>query len=129
MAGLFAHAGCLLLHLKRNPLFEITIPSKTMAYLGSGRPILAAVAGDAAAVVANGGAGLTCPPEDPKAMANAIREMYHKSPKEREAMGYAGRHLFEREFAREVVINKYSALFEQMVKERRAPQSIQEKNR
>ena len=41
-------ADVLLVHLQDDPLFRITIPSKAQAYLAVGRPILMAVAGDAA---------------------------------------------------------------------------------
>jgi colanic acid biosynthesis glycosyl transferase WcaI len=48
MPRFFALADVLLVHLKRDPLFEITIPSKTLAYLACGRPILGVVSGDPA---------------------------------------------------------------------------------
>ena len=44
-------ADLLLVHLRDDPLFEITLPSKTQAYLAAGRPILMAVRGDAADLV------------------------------------------------------------------------------
>src|SRR6185436_8154337 len=72
MPHFFALADALLVHLKRDPLFEITIPSKTLAYLACGRPIIAAVAGDAADIVRDAGAGLVCAPSDPPALARAI---------------------------------------------------------
>ncbi len=48
---LLAAADVLLVHLRDDPLFSITIPSKTQAYMAAGRPILMAVRGDAAAMV------------------------------------------------------------------------------
>src|SRR4030042_6316197 len=58
MPALYALADVLLVHLKDDPLFRITIPHKTLAYLASGKPILAAVAGDTAKVVTEAGAGM-----------------------------------------------------------------------
>ena len=66
MLHFFALADLLLVHLKRDPLFEITIPSKTLAYMACSRPILMAVAGDAAGVVRDAGAGLTLRPAGSK---------------------------------------------------------------
>ena len=40
-------ADVLLVHLVEDELFEITIPSKTQAYMAAGKPILMAVKGDA----------------------------------------------------------------------------------
>jgi colanic acid biosynthesis glycosyl transferase WcaI len=48
----------LLVHLRRDPLFAITIPSKTQAYMAMGRPILMAVESDAADLVNRAHAGL-----------------------------------------------------------------------
>jgi colanic acid biosynthesis glycosyl transferase WcaI len=44
-------ADALLVHLRKDPLFEITIPSKTQAYMAVGKPLLMAVDGDAANLV------------------------------------------------------------------------------
>ena len=51
MGGILAGADALLVHLKDDPLFRITIPSKTQAYLAAGKPILMGVRGDAADLV------------------------------------------------------------------------------
>jgi colanic acid biosynthesis glycosyl transferase WcaI len=48
MGSILAGADVLLVHLKDDPLFRITIPSKTQAYLAAGKPILMGVRGDAA---------------------------------------------------------------------------------
>ncbi len=53
MPPIFALSDVLLVHLKEDPLFCITIPSKTQAYLAFGKPILMAVRGDAADLVAS----------------------------------------------------------------------------
>jgi glycosyltransferase involved in cell wall biosynthesis len=110
MPYFFALADALLVHLKRDPLFEITIPSKTIAYLACGRPILSCVAGDAAEVVQSAGAGLVCPPEDPAALAQAVRDLYAMSADQREAMGHSGRHAFLANYTRAVLVDRYEAL-------------------
>ena len=75
VAPLLEAADLLLVHLRDDPLFAITIPSKTQAYMAAGRPILMAVKGDAAALVNDAGAGLCVPPEDPDALAAAVCEL------------------------------------------------------
>lgn len=100
MPAYFALADVLLVHLRKDPLFTITIPSKTTAYMACGRPILAAVNGDAAELVKSAGAGLACQPEDPNALAAAIRELHALPYDQREAMGSAGRQTFLRNYTR-----------------------------
>lgn len=118
--SLLAIADVLLIHLKRDPLFEITIPSKTVAYLACGRPILAAVAGDAAEVVREANGGLVCPPQDPTALAANVRNLYRMSRAEREAFGQAGRAAFLQNFTRSRLLERYQELFNQVVEQHRA---------
>ncbi|RDV01467.1 glycosyltransferase WbuB [Sphingorhabdus pulchriflava] len=70
-----AHADCMLVHLRNDPLFDITIPSKTQAYMAAGKPIIMAVSGDAAELVKSAKCGLVVDPENPPALADAIMEL------------------------------------------------------
>lgn len=112
MAGFYALADLLLVHLRRDPLFEITIPSKTIAYLACGRPILSVTSGDAADVVRDAGAGLICPPDDPHALAMAVRRLQAIPGEQREAMGRAGRGAFLKHYTLRSLMDRYEALFE-----------------
>lgn len=91
MPALYRAADLLLVHLRDDPLFAITIPSKTQTCLAAGRPMLVAVRGDAAALVREAGAGITCPPGDAAALAARVREFYDLPAGERAAMGDRGR--------------------------------------
>ena len=86
-ARILSLADAALVHLKDDPLFRITIPSKTQAYLALGRPVLMAVAGDAAELVARSGGGVTCPPENPAALAAAVKQLWAMGRRQREEMG------------------------------------------
>ena len=90
MMDVFADADALLVHLRDDPLFAITIPSKTQAYLAAGKPILMGVLGDAAAMVEQAGAGLIYEPENAKALAEAVVKLSRLSPAERQQMGERG---------------------------------------
>lgn len=90
MGEIFGIADALIVHLKDDPLFRITIPSKTQAYFYTGKPIIMAMRGDAADLVRNAGAGNLCEPENPRAMMNAIKALYEIPAIERQKMGEAG---------------------------------------
>lgn len=96
-----AAADCLLVHLNSAPLFKITIPSKTQAYMYAGKPIIMAVEGDAAELVLKAGAGLTCLPGNPVKLAEAVVKLIDLGPKQRLAMGKAGREYYDRELSME----------------------------
>lgn len=91
MGPVFADADALLVHLRDDPLFAITIPSKTQAYLAVGKPILMGVRGDAAALVEAAGAGVAFEPEKADALVAAVLRLRDATPAERAAMGDAGR--------------------------------------
>jgi colanic acid biosynthesis glycosyl transferase WcaI len=117
MPSFFSLADALLVHLKRAPLFEITIPSKTLAYLACGRPILGVVAGDPADVIRKAGAGIISPQEGPAALAQTVRSLYAIPPAEREAMGRAGRRTFLAHYTRRVLVDRYEALLKDVVQQ------------
>lgn len=118
MPGLFALADALLVHLRDDPLFRITIPHKILAYLASGKPIIAAVAGDAAAVVTAANAGITCPPQNPEALASAVHGLSALPLAERQAMGARARRTAETEFSRAEVIRRIEAILQEAVDRR-----------
>lgn len=97
--AVFARADALLVHLTDHPLFTITVPSKVQAYLATGRPIAAGVAGEAARLLADSGAALVAPPGDPAALAHAIASLADTSPGDRRRMGLKGRSYYLRNLA------------------------------
>jgi colanic acid biosynthesis glycosyl transferase WcaI len=110
MAEYYALADVLLVHLQRDPLFEITIPSKTQAYLACGKPILMAVRGDAAEIVRSAGAGLVCPAENPTAMAEMVRQFYSMPSAQLQEMGKRGRKVFLEQFSQEALLERFEQL-------------------
>src|SRR5262245_1611591 len=97
VGNLLAAADVLLVHLKDEPLFRVTIPAKTQFYLAMGKPILMGVSGDAADLVEKSGAGIVVKPEDAQALANAVLKLAQLPPRELAAMGVRGRIFYEKE--------------------------------
>jgi len=120
--GIFAVADVLLLHLKKCPLFAITIPSKTIAYLASGRPIIGGIEGDAAEVVNDARAGLTCEPQNPEAMARCIELLRAMPVQEREQLGINGRNAFLTHYRKELLVNRIEDLLREVVRNRHVSQ-------
>jgi len=114
MPSIFAVADVLLVHLLDEPLFRITIPSKTIAYMACGRPVLMAVEGDAANLIRTAQTGVTCRPGDGKALADAVRRLHAMSPDARERMGRAGREAFLISYSRRVLLDRYEKLLVEM---------------
>ncbi len=107
MGPLYALADALLVHLKDDPLFRITIPSKTQAYLYMGRPILMAMQGDVAELVRQAGSGLLCPPQDPEALATAVAQLVAMHAEAREQMGRNGAAFYAEKLAMEIGVARF----------------------
>lgn len=84
------------------PLFRTTLPSKLQATLAAGRPVVAALVGDAAAAIGASGAGPVVAPGDPDALAAAIRAAADESPQEREERGRRGRAYYVDHYSEDV---------------------------
>ena len=108
-------ADLLLVHLKDDPLFEITLPSKTQAYLAAGRPILIAVRGDAADLVEKAGAGISCIPEDAVSIAAAVEKLVAMTLEERDEMGRRGAIYYQQELSLAVGVNRFEKLFKAVI--------------
>lgn len=109
-------ADVLLVHLRDDPLFSITLPSKTQAYLFSGKPILMAVNGDAANLVKQADAGVCAEPENAESIAQAAVRLASMEPEMLADMGRRGRAFYEKNLSIKVGIARFAALLEQACK-------------
>ena len=91
VADILCAADVLLVTLRSDPLFEITIPSKTQFYLCIGKPILMAVRGEAASLIEQAKSGLCIAPSCAEALADAVLRLKRTEPAELAAMGQRGR--------------------------------------
>lgn len=112
VGSVLAAADVLLVHLRDDPLFAITVPSKTQAYMAAGKPILMAVRGDAADLVMAAQCGEVVPPEEPEAMARAVAKLATLSAEERAAMGKHGSDWYQQELSIEVGVSRFVEVFE-----------------
>jgi glycosyltransferase involved in cell wall biosynthesis len=115
MPEYMAAADGLLVHLKRSELSNYVIPTKTLAYLASGKAIIMAMHGAAAKLVEDAGAGYIVPPEEPEALADIIRSFAALSMKERDAMGSRGKNYLAQNLSKDIIIPRYRKLLEHLV--------------
>jgi colanic acid biosynthesis glycosyl transferase WcaI len=100
MPAFFRAASALLVTLKRDPVFALTIPGKLQSYLASGIPLLGMLDGEGARVIDDAGAGLTCPAGNGSALAERIGALAAMSVADRQQMGERARSYSRREFDR-----------------------------
>ena len=124
MPGILSQASALLVTLVRDPIMAQTIPSKVQAYLAAGKPILAALDGEGAAVVRDAGAGMACDAEDSRGLADAMRQLRGMSESERVKMGAAGRTYYQRHFEPAALARRLANRLERLVRESPGPGAL-----
>lgn len=112
----FRQADIMLVTLKRDPIFALTIPAKVQSYLACGRPIAAMLDGEAARIVTEAGAGLASPADNPQALADNILAFNRMPAAGRENMGKAARNYYELHFERGGLIAQLEDWFRDAVK-------------
>lgn len=112
MGAILSLGDLQLISLQDLPLFRATLPSKLQATLAAGRPILGALAGDAAEVVEKSGGGVMVQPGSATAMADAILRMADAPAGEKVAMGRRGRAFYLDNYSQAVTVARLSSLLE-----------------
>lgn len=118
MPSFFKHANALLVSLKDEPLFAMTIPGKLQSYLAAGIPVVAMLNGEGAEVVAASRSGLVCPAGDHAGLAAAVLKLSQMTDEERAAMGVRGLEVTAREFDRGLLVSKLEDELQLLVLER-----------
>lgn len=109
MPKFFSHADALIVSLKKDPIFSITIPSKIQSYLACGKPILAMLDGEGSRIIEEANAGLTCEAGTAEEFAKLILRFVQLSEDVRKRMGESGRNFYEKAFERNLLIDQLLA--------------------
>lgn len=120
MPSFFAAADALLVSLKADPTFAMTIPGKVQTYLAAGVPLLGMLDGEGARVIAESGAGLAAAAGDGRALAEHVLTLSKMTREERAAMGERGRAYCAREFDRTALIDRLEGWFQEAQSRARA---------
>jgi len=106
MPAFFRGGDALLVTLKSDPVFAMTIPGKVQTYLATGLPLIGMLDGEGARVIEEAGAGFVCPSGDGRALANRVARLAELPPGERVAMGARGVAYSQREFDRDRLLTQ-----------------------
>ncbi len=98
MPEIFFYSKVLLVTLKADPIFELTVPSKVQAYLAAGKPILAAIDGEGARVIDESGAGLTGAAADALTLASNMRKFHSMDADTLNKMSLNAKNYFDKNF-------------------------------
>jgi glycosyltransferase involved in cell wall biosynthesis len=98
MKTFFNQADVLLVSLKDELIFNVTVPAKLQAYLCTQKPILGMLNGEGAAIINDANCGLSVNAGDSNGLAEKILKLYEMSNEERNILGRNGFKYFEENF-------------------------------
>jgi glycosyltransferase involved in cell wall biosynthesis len=110
MPSFYVHADALLVSLKKDPVFSMTMPGKIQSYLMAGIPLVGMLDGEGAKVITEANAGLVCAAGDAGGLAAAILELANMSADQRHQLGLNGRAFAQKEFGRDLLMDRLEAL-------------------
>jgi colanic acid biosynthesis glycosyl transferase WcaI len=111
MPHFYAAGDALLLPLRAERIFSLTLPGKLQSYLACARPVLAMIDGEGARVVREARAGLACPAGDAEKLAALALKLAAMPENERREMGLRGRAYYDANFDRIFLFNLLETWF------------------
>ena len=126
MPGFFAQADVMLVTLKHDPSFALTVPGKIQSYLACGRPIVAALDGEGGRLVVESGAGLSVPAEDVDGLVDSILTMYRMPRIDRDTMGILGKKYCTAHFDRTILMDRLEGWLNDLTTVHRRSQGYKE---
>ncbi|TDO77451.1 glycosyltransferase involved in cell wall biosynthesis [Flavobacterium chryseum] len=109
----FGCVDALVVSLKKNKIFALTIPSKLQSYMACGKPIIASLEGEGARIVEESKSGFVSPPDDADGLAESIIKLYNADDKQRTEMSQNGLKYFNEQFERELLLDKLIEILKQ----------------
>lgn len=108
MPRYYAMADAMLLTLQADPVLSMTLPGKLQSYMSAGKPVIAAIDGEAQRVIDEAGCGYCSPAEDAEALTENIRRF--AADKDKQNLAYNSRSYYEQHFDKEAFMCKFEKL-------------------
>jgi len=105
MKTFFEKSDLLLVSLKDDPIFNLTVPAKLQAYMASGKPILGMLNGEGANIIIDSDCGFTVPASNSSKLAEMIIYASNLNPNILKSKGINGKEFYENNFKMETCIS------------------------
>lgn len=115
VGGFLGSADALLIHLNTDPLFKITIPGKTQAYMAVGKPIIIGVSGDASNLVLRANCGVCFEPENSVALAEAAKSLVLLDPTDIQSLGKNAETFYQENLSVKVGVDSFVKVFNEVI--------------
>lgn len=105
MPTFFSFADVMVVSLKDEYIFSLTIPAKTQSYMASGKPIVSMLNGEGNRIVEEAECGLTAQSGDYKTLAENVKKLYKAKKDALAAMGKNGLDYYLSHFEKKMIID------------------------
>lgn len=110
-----ARAFAQIVSLQRSPLFAMVVPSKISFCCAAAAPVLYALEGEPAGMLAASGGGVAYDSSDPRSFAAAVEELLRRSPDDRRMMRVNLREYYEKYLARQKLLRRYEDILREVM--------------
>lgn len=101
----FSRADILLVALKNEMIFNLTVPAKLQAYMASSKAVCAVLNGEAAEIVKEARNGCVVPTDNPELLAEQIVRLSECTHQELEQLGKNGFDYYNKYFRKDICMN------------------------
>jgi glycosyltransferase involved in cell wall biosynthesis len=98
MPTFFRYASIMLLTLKNELIFNLTVPAKLQAFMASAKPVIGMLNGEGAEIINDAQCGLSVSSGDYEGLVKKIEILYNMSGYDLNILGENGRHYYESYF-------------------------------
>ena len=105
MPTFFSYADVMVVSLKDEYIFSLTIPAKTQSYMASGKPIVSMLNGEGNRIVEEAKCGLTAQSGDYKTLAENVKKLYKANKEDLSQMGQYGLNYYLSHFDKKTVVD------------------------
>lgn len=111
MPTFFSFADVMVVSLKDEYIFSLTIPAKTQSYMASGKPIVSMLNGEGNRIVEEAKCGLIAQSGDYKTLADNVKKLYKANKEDLLQMGKNGLEYYLNHFDKKMVVdNIYNSM-------------------
>ena len=111
MPAYYAASDAMLVTFEESPMATYTLPRKVTTYLAAGKPVLAALSGEAERVLNDAGCGICCRTADAAGLARISKQFAKMDSKDQ--MGEAARRYYRDNFTK----NRFFDILERLLRE------------
>jgi len=116
VSGFLNSADGLMVHLRNEPLFRITIPSKIISYIQTGKPIVLGVQGDAEEIINVSKTGEVVEPSNVESIKEGIKKVMMYSEDDRNTLKESAQRFYQDHFEKEKIVSQYIEIFKNVQK-------------